>query len=449
MLEQELKMNAYPKNIIPVLKKICYKLKKRRYEKPPPLPTDKELQILLDTAFHASFLTEEGRRPGFRIIYMPFESGAEQEEPKYFDNKYRFIPFDTPRPYIVSEINRLSPAAELTRLMICVSNVSKKGKKASLQIWGLLDVGENWWKFVHHETSGGMPPPNHFAITSLNPGELSISVQGEVLTTLKNGTLTYPKSTAIWSGPIHDFLQPAREKLYQSAISSLGVKSWDEEGSDDDYPYRFYNFFLERILFYIREKSHGGTLILVPSFLSKDDTRLTDRINIKYPCSYDYAWNILTRSLINHRKYYDLHFPLWDATIEMNKDNFQDHFMLTSEEQEIDEAIGDVAQAIASMTSVDGAVVLTDELRVLGFGAEILAISPSLKEVKTDGDSKATRKIPVESFGTRHRSAFRLCSSFEEAVVFVVSQDGGVKAVKRVGREVILWPDINTGAMGL
>ena len=181
----------------------------------------------------------------------------------------------------------------------------------------------------------------------------------------------------------------------------------------------------------------------------KDDTRLIDRINIKYPCSYNYSWEILTKSLVNHRKYYDLHFPLWDAKIEMNKDNFQDYYMLTNEMQEIEEAVSDVTQVIASMTSVDGAIVVTDELRVLGFGAEVLAISPSLKEVKIAENSKANRKIPIESFGTRHRSAFRFCSSFEEAVVFVVSQDGGVKAMKRVGKDVILWPDINTGAMGL
>lgn len=442
-------MNAYPKDIIPILKKICDKLNKRKYGRPPILPTNDELLLLFDVAFHASFLTEEGRRLGFRIIYMPIETEAKKQKSNYFYNEHRIIPFDTPRPYTVAEINRLSPAAELTRLMICVSNASKIEESPSLHIWGMLDVGENWWKFVHHETGGGKPPPNYFAIASLNPGELSISAQGEVLITLKNGTITHPRNTALWEGPVSDFLQPAREKLYKSVISSLGVKTWDEKGADDDYPYRFYNFFIERILFYIREKSHGGTLILVPNYLAKDDTRLIDRINIKYPCSYNYPWEILTKNLINFREYYDLHFPLWDAKIEMNKDNFQKYHMLTSEMEKIEEAISDVCQAIASMTSVDGAVVLTNELNVLGFGAEVLAMSPSLKKVKIYDHSKTNQNISIESFGTRHRSAFRFCSSFEEAVIFVVSQDGGVKAIKRVGKNVILWPDINTGTLGL
>ncbi|MCE5212163.1 MAG: DNA integrity scanning protein DisA nucleotide-binding domain protein [Deltaproteobacteria bacterium] len=441
-------MNAYPKDIIPALKNVCTKLEKRKYGKPPTLPPDEELHVLLDTAFHASFLTEEGRRTGFRILYVSFETMIKEID-KHSDNRWRIINFDTPRPYSVSELNRLAPAAELTHLMICVSNSSQNNRKSSLEIWGLLDVGENWWKFVHNETHSGMSPPNYFAITSMNAGELSISAAGDVLTTLKGGKLVYPKDTAIWDGSICDFLQTARNKLYQSVITALGTKSWDEEGQDDDYPYRFYNFFIERILFYVREKSHGGTLIIVPDYVSKDDTRLTDRLNLKYPCSYDYAWEMMTSCLVNERKYFDLHFPLWDAKLEITQNNFQEYHMLSSKRDDLDEAIGDAARAIASMTSVDGAVVLTDKLKVLGFGAEVLAISPSLKEVKIEVRSKTIQRIPIESFGTRHRSAFRFCSSFEEAVIFVVSQDGGVKAIKRVCKEVVLWPDINTGAMGL
>jgi len=443
-------MSSYPKDLIPALKKICTKLKKRKFSKLPALPSDDELKILLETAFHASFLTEERRRPGFRIIYMPINSKSRGEESDFFRNEDRFIPFDIPRSYTISEINRLSPAAELSRLMICVSTTQKTEGKPVLNIWGLLDVGENWWKFVHHETSGGKPPPNFFVVTSLNPGELSISVQGEVLLVLKGGSLIYPKRTAIWEGPINDFLQPARNQLYKEAVSVLGDSKWDKDGTDDDYPHRLYNYYLERVLFYIREKGHGGTLILIPNHLSKDDIRVTDRIIIKYSCEYNCSWDLLIKSLINHREYFNLYFPLWRGKIEMSKNNFQKYHLLSAEEHEIEEGLGDMAQAIASLTSIDGAVVLTDRFSVLGFGAEVIAVSPSLKTiVQANGTTSSRKRISIEEFGTRHRSAFRFCSSFEESVAFVVSQDGGVKAIKRVGKEVILWPDINTGAMGI
>lgn len=446
-------MAFYPKDLIALLKKKIPTVEKIRYSKPPNLPSDMELQILLETAFHASLLTEEGRRPGFRIIYISKKEAEKetdmQRTGKYFSNESKIIPLDSLRPYSVSEINRLAPAAELTRLLICVANYAESGEKPELFIWGLLDVGENWWKFIHHETSGGKPPPNFITLTSSNPGELSISAQGEIYFTLKNGNIVQPRMNALWSGTINDFLQNARKQLYNETVKELGVKKWDEEDKDDDYPHRLYNYFLERILFYIREKAHGGTLIIIPNYINKNDTRITDRIIIKYACSYNYAWSTLKYSLKNHRRYYDLHFPLWDGKTAMTVENFRQHHMLSEEDQEIAEGLGDAAQAIASLTSIDGAVLLDDNFSILGFGCEIIATSSSLKEIVVNTRVSPNEKMTIESFGTRHRAAFRFCSSFEDSIAFVVSQDGGVKAIKRVGSDVVLWPDINTGAMGI
>lgn len=120
---------------------------------------------------------------------------------------------------------------------------------------------------------------------------------------------------------------------------------------------------------------------------------------------------------------------------------------MQSEEDDIDERDQDIAKSIASLTSVDGALVMTTQFKVLGFGGEIVAVSPTLRFVTEASDNKP--KTPIESFGTRHRSAFRFCSSFEDSVAFIVSSDGGVKAAKRHGRELLFWPDINEGTMGL
>jgi hypothetical protein len=367
---------------------------------------------------------------------------------KYYESSFRLIRLDKERPFDVAELNRLAPAAELKRLLICVRDNDVYPSPA-LFIWALLDVGENWWKFVHHETGGGYPPPNFLTVSGTGPGEISISAQGYVLASLKGGRITQPSEDALWRGPLSDFLDRPRKQLYRDVVDRLGQKKWDSEGTDDSYPFRFYTFFLERVLFYARQRGHGATIILVPNYLTKDDTRLTDRLNLKYPCRYDDAWELLILSLVNHWRFYDLHFPLWDAKQPYTQELFQKHHLLDEEEKTIDEALSDVAQAIASLTSVDGAVIMNERFDVLGFGAEVIASSPSLArlEVITDDDDHAV--VPVESFGTRHRSAFRFCSSLEESVAFVLSQDGGVKAVKRHGKDVLLWPSINAGAIGV
>jgi hypothetical protein len=280
-MRREENMSAYPEDLMPILQRKWESLKKRRYGRPSNLPPKAVLDIILDVAFQATFFTEEGRRPGFRIIYYSPKEYQLQKS-RYGPDESRLLYLDQDRPYTASEVNRLAPAAELTRLLICITNVSKNPRSPNLRIWGMLDEGENWWKFIHHETSGGRPPPNHLTITSSSPGELSLSVQGDVLVTLKSGQVFYPAHNALWSGPLADFLGNAKRQLYKDVLKSLKARVFDSEGDDNDYPLRFYTFFLERILFYVRQKQHGGTIIIIPNRIAKEDTRLTDRINIKW-----------------------------------------------------------------------------------------------------------------------------------------------------------------------
>ena len=439
-------MIVYPKSVEDPLNRRIEELSKQKwFQKPKRLPDAEVFQLLSDVAFHASFQTEEKRRPGFRLIYC---SPKDLEPPKKLysrSDRFRTVTFPSPRPFSVGELNRIAPAADLTRFLVCVCPDGEGSK--TLHIWGLLDVGENWWKFVHHETSGGMPPPNYLTITSTAPGELSFSLQGTILLILKNGTLSHPSHNPVWGGPVSDFFDASRQRLYDEAIRKLQTSKWDEDGQDDDYPHRFYNFFVERLLFNIRLLGHGGTLIFVPDEIAYDDPRLTDRIIFKYATEYDYAWSGLVRSLVNHHRYFDLYFPLSRGEKDLTKEAFMEFHDLECEEDEIDEEIQDIAKSIASLTSVDGATVITTGFKVLGFGGEITAASPTLTSVTTASNEKHT--IPIDSFGTRHRSAFRFCSSFEDSVAFIVSSDGGVKAVKRHGPHLLFWPDINEGAMGL
>ena len=438
-------MSTYPLDLIPILKSKWKQRENRRYGKVSSLPSTSELKILLDVAFHATLLTEEGRRPGFRLLhYPPKDYEEDQKEPFHTT---RLLPLDIPRPYTVAELNRLAPAAELTRMLICVDNTSNDPRNPDLRIWAVLDVGASWWKFVRSETGSGYPPPAHLTISSSCPGELSFSGQGEVVLTLRNGQILYPVSDVLGTGPIAKFFKPAKTRLYRDTLVSLGRTKFDDQGHDEDYPLRSYDFFLERMLFYIRERQHGGMVIVIPESVRKTDTRITDRLSIKYSCSYDYIWDLLVRSLANHRKFYDAFDPLWQGKRTLTAKKFQEYFRLSTEKEELDEALGDAAQTVAALTSVDGAVVMTDRFHILGFGTEVTAIS-HLQEIVVSAEPTHFR-TPMESYGTRHRAAFRFCSSLEDSVAFVVSRDGGVKGVKRVGSDVILWPDINAGAMGL
>ena len=390
-------------------------------------------------------MTEEKRRPGFRLMYCSPEELKPVETDRPVLNRFRIISIMEPILLTVNELNHIAPAADLIRYLVCVYPMSKKSD--SLHIWGLLDVGENWWRFLRHEASGGRPPPNFLTITSTAPGELSFSTQGTILMVLQSGRISHPSPSPIRSGPISEYLNPSRQLLYDQAVQELQTKKWNDDGHDDDYPHRFYDYFLEMILYNVRLLGHGGTIILVPHEIGYDDPRLTDRLVLKYPVNYDYAWDTLVSSLVHHRRYYDLYFPLINGDTVVTLERFRKSHFLKDDGDRIDEQIQDTAKSIASLTSVDGAVVITSQFKVLGFGGEIIAASPTLNSVTAAPDQE--HQVPIVSLGTRHRSAFRFCSSLEDSVAFIVSSDGGVKAAKRDGRRMLFWSDINEGAMGL
>ncbi|GAG87903.1 unnamed protein product, partial [marine sediment metagenome] len=204
-----------------------------------------------------------------------------------------------------------------------------------------------------------------------------------------------------------------------------------------------------------KEKRHGATFVVFPDKITHQDQRLRDRINLKYVVDEVCIWDELIEESIAYREYFRRLFPrkhvflteLEDAKPQQLKELIQ----WEKRREWAGEEIREFELFVASLSGIDGCVVLTTKLRVLGFGGEILAQSPSLTRVKVAHDpyGHQTSDQNITFFGTRHRSAFRICSSFEDCVAFVVSQDGGVKAIKRVGPDVLFWPDVNMGRLDL
>jgi hypothetical protein len=100
---------------------------------------------------------------------------------------------------------------------------------------------------------------------------------------------------------------------------------------------------------------------------------------------------------------------------------------------------------IASLARVDGCVLLSSGLNVRGFGVEIMCRSDP-PAVFAAGDERATkakqRPLDFTHFGTRHRSMMRYCYSHPGSIGFVISQDGDVRAITRLGGRLVLWENV-------
>jgi hypothetical protein len=115
----------------------------------------------------------------------------------------------------------------------------------------------------------------------------------------------------------------------------------------------------------------------------------------------------------------------------------------------LDEAAVEVSQLLAALADVDGAVVLTDRLELLGFGAEITATLPEITRVHRALDLEASRVdvVPIDGVGTRHRSAYRLCAREHEALAIVVSHDGAVQFVAYRNGAPTYWEHMSAGGV--
>jgi hypothetical protein len=83
-------------------------------------------------------------------------------------------------------------------------------------------------------------------------------------------------------------------------------------------------------------------------------------------------------------------------------------------------------ESIGHLAAVDGAVVIDQHIKILGFGA-FIEIPDEPKLVTTISDENKEEKVlSTKLGGGRHRSAVEFCARFAPAAAIVVSEDGRI-----------------------
>jgi Probable sensor domain DACNV len=407
------------------------------------LPPTTNLKTLFDVAFHASLLTEEERRISFSILFCP-KNKLNKTSTRYPIQPYNLIEFSSPRLFSVQELIRLAPATNPHKNFICVQKLSPNDKNG-LEIWGMYDVGACHYDFARGESRHSDFLPPFLTISAIKPGCISISCRGIVLITLKHGEIFYLNRKSFSYGPLSDFFQKIHLSLFQDTASN--IKSIEKKFT---IPESLGSLrFIERILYHIQEKSHGGALIVFPDRMNQDE--LNQHLSFKYTCNTDHAWGLFIeqKTLFHERN------ALYSKKKAGREDlSFDEHINLrkmSSRIEQIDSRLSDIINLIASLSCVDGAVVITDKFRLIGFGAEILSSDSNLESVYINNQEETIplTEINITNFGTRHRSACRFSHRYPDVILFVISQDGGMKAIKNVDNMVCMWTDIEAGWDGL
>lgn len=234
-------------------------------------------------------------------------------------------------------------------------------------------------------------------------------------------------------------LEPGLDELVSSVERRL-----DGRPDQDEIAWRVYRGWsnaLRRVLLRARSYRHGG------AFLVADRDAVAPHLNVKYDLPYDRLTEAIevdvVANLTNHEAEQEIWQELESGGRDVSRDDYftlrATGFDLTDLEKEINGAVW----FISLLTRVDGLVLLDPALRVYGFGVEITA-DDAPAAVHRSRNPNASRLTPINynHYGTRHRSMMRLCAAVPEAVGFVISQDGAIRAVTSGPKGVVMWDDL-------
>jgi len=200
---------------------------------------------------------------------------------------------------------------------------------------------------------------------------------------------------------------------------------------------------IRRILLRARTYGHGGAFLFT-------DSPSASRLNTKYAVVYDriprLLENLASSCAIEAQSYENI-----DGQIDSGADTIQagmylDNIVAQDDFDDAREALTGAIAYVASLSRVDGLVLLDYNLIVHGFGCEITAKGNSKRQSYQANHSSpkkgSVRRLDLQRFGTRHRSMVRYCSEDAQSVGFVVSHDGPVRAVSCASKRLYFWDNV-------
>lgn len=340
-----------------------------------------------------------------------------------------------PVRFTQGELRRLAPVADPRRVLIAVEQSGGR-----LQIYGLVDIGLALWEMARHERVMGNSSPDALIVMSTRPDELSISRGDRPVLRMRDGRIVTAARSVLLEGPVAEFFDAASGVFIRNACQLSGI---DQKNVGLSFAHQS---FIEWVLLYTAELQHGGTLLFVPEEITHEDSRLLTRVSIKYVLPSMRPRDALVSAMSARLKHNALADRLRNRRT-VKAEDLEQLDALASDQETCADAARDAARFIASLTAVDGAVVLTDTLQIIGFGAEVTANFLGEDKVHVSHTAEATETTVVRfaEYSTRHRSAFRFVASMEPSVGFIMSRDGGVKAVRQVGSKLVMWPYFQIG----
>jgi hypothetical protein len=426
--------HSYPHHLSEEILRLWNTLPKREISEEYAKPPDREvLEYLVSTCYQVSMMSEELRSQRFRIALLDPSAFPPELGPPY---GFLRIVFQEPRAFEEYELLKLSPASEFESSLIGIRHDPEEG----LRIWGLINSGTRWTQAFQGGSKVVMPMPDSLILDITGPGSIRAYRGSRIIGQLSAGRIIMP-----YKNILHSRWIAKRMASFDKEIMEIHVRSrpgrdeaWATIG--ENFIARLYEQVIKRIISGIRNMKHGGTIIFFPPSLIQRITSPNPYVFLKYIFRNEepvrrLRW--LTIGIMNElARYYGSSGD--PGTLV----GWGDYVAATNKTLlELDEALFESARFIANLAAVDGAVILTEGLDLVGFGGVIKgAFSKEeiiARAIDVEGEQKVYER--AEGVGTRHLSAYHLCKEIPDAIAIVISQDGNTKLVTSMDNFVTYW----------
>ena len=370
--------------LITFLERIAKHYRNRHGRDIPPnaIPNPAELEQMVTTAFWASMIPDEGRFSPFQLVFAPPEDGclciAE-------------------RPLTPEAVARLAPVTAAG------ARIGIRRGPAGLTIWG-LNPG----------------PTSHLEMRGKAPGHVLVAMAFWNLAVFKsNGCRILVRSGS--DGGIHGLGRDRFALLVAEAFASTQRPAQRIVTA----------IVLLMALDSMRSHGNGGILLVLPEKPEHRDPALTwldfgsSRLSPEVSLARAYEEYVPTLEKADDPLATALEIPGLGAYVQGSPEK-ADHVLLRA------------AKILGSLSAIDGAVVVSETLEVLGFGATILppaTSSPTDRIYRRsfldyDGSTLGGEEVEISRVGgTRRQSAARFVANNYDSLALTASHDGPLSLV--------------------
>ncbi len=408
-------------------------------------PALSALDEILETAFFASMKTEEAEQVLCTLTYVDIQNPDPSPPEHVVADRWSYVRFEQPIPLNVKNLVKVSKSIDNAFATLAIY----KDSNERLVIWGAIDQQGQRAAFAAREADEGPESPGLLQVSISGVGAVEVYKGYTLLGALRQGRLACGFSDVLeQAGPIQAIFQVAMKNLICRVQTEVGSEVFQMR---DHWPASISGYWLQalaRILLRVQRYRHGGAILLTP------DNHSTG-LSIKYPIRYERLSEALKRFSVHaiklcgtedeiHQSFLDTREEVMPVILHL------DQAVFSNEQDDTREEVTGCIGFIASLSRVDGLILMNRDLDVRGYGG-IIKVKEEPPSVWLAGDPAASveklQEINAGHFGTRHQSMMRICFRRPESVGFVVSQDGDVRAMTRVDNRLIVWEDVKLRLM--